>query len=714
MKEQKSEFNSFFTGSLETLNKKDLRQKMLEFYKKYYVPENVSLCVISNYDINKMKKMVITNFENFTNNKITPKIELLKPFYKKNINKTFIIKSDNKTFQLKYIFETHELNKYNKTKIFNYVSFLINLDMKNTLKDFLLFNNYITTVISDFEISTGLFNIHFDLTKKGEKNINLIDGYLRYYIDFIIKFNKKDLFNIINKIDIFNYNNLSKEDPIELGQMLVTNTFLYDIKNIFNGNYLFLDYNETHFKDLEKFLNFKNCIQLIITNKFKITNHLVDPYYGTKYSEIKKIIGKPENFNISLDFKNNYISKLLFNKNLHQEQPIEYSKNLWFGHTSKFNEKKCYINILFYDNNFFSSVKNYIFTNISLIIINELLNREFCLPILLDYNFNFIVNQKYNQIILEINTHNDEIIAQKFINDILNFIINKKLIDINKDYIKQKFLNFKNNIKNISKMSPWDYCDYINNLNFKNNYSEKNIFNELHKINLIDFNKYFIGFLKKSNCVILTYGNIKKPFNFDLIKNNLSNNYKFNDFNLTKNIIIKHPNKKEKDSCINYLTKVGILNDELFLNLHVATTIIHEFFYNKLRTDKQLGYLIRSNWIKINNNYYIYQKIQSRFEYKVLYSNIKEFNLNILNYLDDKIIENTISSLKEKLKTKENNIYEISDKYVNEIIKREFRFNRKQELLNKIKNITKKSVEKFIEKYIINNKNIYIIFIEKN
>jgi secreted Zn-dependent insulinase-like peptidase len=71
-------------------------------------------------------------------------------------------------------------------------------------------------------------------------------------------------------------------------------------------------------------------------------------------------------------------------------------------------------------------------------------------------------------------------------------------------------------------------------------------------------------------------------------------------------------------------------------------------------------------------------------------------------------------TLKDNLKTKDTTIYNVFQKYSSEISKREFRFKRNEELLNKIKNITENSVKKFIKKYLVNNKNTFTIFIEKN
>ena len=56
--DKKSQYNGFFTGSTDTLNKPDIRKQMLKFYKKLYVPENVSICIVSNYKTEKIENII--------------------------------------------------------------------------------------------------------------------------------------------------------------------------------------------------------------------------------------------------------------------------------------------------------------------------------------------------------------------------------------------------------------------------------------------------------------------------------------------------------------------------------------------------------------------------------------------------------------------------------------------------------------------------------
>jgi insulysin len=703
-----SEYNSFFTGSINTLNKSDIRDKLVDLYKKYYVPENISLCIVSNLEIEKINKIIIKNFNNIKNNKIHYQVKITKPIYKKNINKAFLINSVNKTYTLKYIFESLELNKYNKSKIFSYVSILINTKMKNSLNDFLKINNYISELYAYFDTNSGLFYIIFELTKYGYKNIIKVDGYLKYYIDYILKCDFKKIYDIYNTIAEFNFNNNVKDDSMDLAQTLAINCYKYDTENIYKGDLFILEYNEKHIKDLHKILNFDNTIQLIITDKFNEKKYMVDSHYGTKYKEIKKINSKLIKFHIELDFNNDYIGdKIIFYKNLKNEKPIEINKNMWFGNTSKFNEKVNYVCIIFSKKDFFNSPKHLIYTNISLIIINFLLNRELYNALKVNYNFSFSMNRTQNEILLGINLINDKKKSQKFIDNILDFILSGN-IELNNKFILQVIKNYELDIKNIKNMSPWDYVNYIENLNYKNFYHYDLILKELKNIKICDFIFYYKNLFNNTKCITYTYGNIDTNYDFNKIKHLLHNNYTFNKLVLSKLVNITHPNKKEINNCIKILIKVGKYNTILALHLYLTTLIIKDIFYNILRTEKQLGYLVSFSWVKIDDDYYFSEKIQSSHNLEYVQQNIIDFNKNILCHIKDIDFNMWIENLKLHLESKDNSIYEVYNRYYIEITNREFNFNRNEQLLMDIKKITKKSLIDFIDKYIVKNKKIFI------
>jgi len=708
--DKKTNFNGFFTGSIDTLNKKDIKEKLINFYKKYYIPENISICIVSNLKNDKIMSIIKKNFSKINCNLKLSKVIVNKPIYKNNKNKTFLMQSINEIYIFKYIFETDTNNKYLKTKVFDLFSYFINTNQKNSLKDFLKINNFIINLWCNYDHSNGLLTIQFELTKKGFKNIEKIDGYLKYYvINILNNINFKDSFKNVKKLQDFILNNSELTDSISLAELLTINSFIYEPKNIYIGNFLLLEFNEQHIIDLKKFINFNNCLQIIVSHNFNEKNYLVDPYYQTKYSEIKKINSDPLKFNFDITFINNYLnSKPKFIKELNNEVISEINKNIWFGNSSKFKEKIIYVKIIFNNNNFFSTVKNYNLSHIAIDVLTFILKRELNEALELKYNFGFDLSVKTNQIILNLSLLNDINYSQKFIDRILEilFLFN---ITISNKIINQIIQNFKNDLINIKNLSPWDYINYIQNLNYENEYEYEILINELNNINLSDIINYIQNCIKKSYCITCTFGNINKNFNFNLLKNTLNNKYKFPQFNIVPLIKILHPNKNEKNNCIKINYIIGKYNEKLYLHLLITSLILHDFFFNKIRTDKQLGYLVVLDWSKVDHTYILYQKVQSSFNLEFVEKTINEFNDNILEYIKDIDIKFWIETLKEHLKKKEANLYELANKNFSEIINREFIFNRNQLLLKKIKGITSKSINDFIIKYIIKNKDKSII-----
>jgi insulysin len=68
------------TGNLENLNKPEIRNEMIKFYKKYYTPDNLNICIVSSKSINEQKNLINKYFSLVPKVKTEP-FKLPKPFY---------------------------------------------------------------------------------------------------------------------------------------------------------------------------------------------------------------------------------------------------------------------------------------------------------------------------------------------------------------------------------------------------------------------------------------------------------------------------------------------------------------------------------------------------------------------------------------------------------------------------------------------------------
>ena len=84
---KESPFNHFSTGNLKTLSHPDIRNRLLNYYKKYYTSEIMHLCIYSNKPNEEMFKLVeglfslIPKLENFK----MPRYDEVQPYDKNNL-----------------------------------------------------------------------------------------------------------------------------------------------------------------------------------------------------------------------------------------------------------------------------------------------------------------------------------------------------------------------------------------------------------------------------------------------------------------------------------------------------------------------------------------------------------------------------------------------------------------------------------------------------
>lgn len=700
--------NAFFTGSEQTLKKPDIHKQILEFYKKFYTPENISVSIGSNYDNKKIYNIVNRWFGTIP---YQPSLNIYinKPLFKNRMNRTYVIKSINDSFNIKYVYELPDsLYSFKAVNnIYDLIGYLFNINSEGAIRDFLKLENLIVSIVSDYEKKEGLFNIYIELTTHGFNNMNLIDGYIKYYLEYILNnVNFDILSNYLREISNFNFENDSKMECSELANELAVNIFTHEPKYIY-GHYIESSHlNNVNINQIKEV--FSKCLKLVSLNKFNFNNPKlktkIDPYYGTEYAQVKNINGEITKFNIKFDFENHYLKSVpKYIKNLKQKIPIEIKKNIWFGNSSQFNEPLYYISFIFNNEKYFKTSKDYLLTSISSILLQYLINKKLDKSSNINYNTNILLNPYKNSIIIDMTLLNDIKISQIYINNVFNELFNE--INFPHDFIKNKIKSTRKTIKNTIFTSPWDLVDYYFNLSYSTKYIYTELLKEIKNINNNDIISRINSFFNDSKLNIYIYGNIKDIPNFNILSKYLNNNWSQPLFKNKNKIMISHPNTNEKNNCIKIIYWISKFEPVNILYLMLTYIIFSDLFFNRLRTEQQLGYLVGLAHGVDNGYYYVYQKVQTTFNINLVKERINEFNLSIIDELKKINLNKWIETLKQHLHKKEESLSDYYNKYYNEIVKQTYMFNRNEILLQNINKINILDFEKWIYKYIIHNKN---------
>jgi len=305
---KESPFNHFSTGNLKTLSHPDIRNRLLNYYKKYYTSEIMHLCIYSNKPNEEMFKLVeglfslIPKLENFK----MPRYDEVQPYDKNNLKylyKVIPIKDANE-IQLEWYLPY--CDDY-RSKPLSFLSEAIGHEGPNTLTSSLNKDNLCNSLVagsSSYSKTYMRFYISISLTKKGLENYKeIILRCLKCIKDMQkIKINKR-FYEETKDIRKMEFDYLEKLSPISSVRKYVANLIEYKPEDVISG-ILFGDFNEDLIKKYLDMLTLDNLNIFFISNLFEKECNLTEEIYGTKYCK--------EKLNITEEEINSYKCKYIF------------------------------------------------------------------------------------------------------------------------------------------------------------------------------------------------------------------------------------------------------------------------------------------------------------------------------------------------------------------------------------------------------------------
>jgi len=706
-----SAYNTFATGNKKTLGKKGLRDTMIEFWKKYYITTNLGVCVISNMKINLQKKLIGKTFGKIEKRQ-GEVFKIQKPLFD-SFNKTYQVIPTTDIQNLNYYWEIPIDKSFRRNKLFIILADLLTKNEKNSYTNYLKVNGLIEDVFVDIDEPEGKFELNFHLTKLGIKNLNLIDGILKYELNKIFNQDWNKIIAYYKKLYKINFDYSPKIESMPLCLKLCENIHNYSFNELFVGELLIQEIANDPVNLIKKY--FDNNIKILIL-KSDIPNFIIDENYGTKYGEIKNINSEPIVFNSKLNLENPFFDmKPEIINNLNCEAPIIIREKTWYGGCSKFNETVIEGSLILSSQKFFNTEINYLLTILMDKCVTFHLYQELFNILTLNFHISIIPKSIYNCVIIHYKCPSDSIKFNQFINKTIELI---KTATIPSKVIKSKIENLKEELGNINNKNPWEYSNYYHNkINQSNEYTNTNLLKTLETITEKQVLEFINNIFDDCSLTMFFFGNLT----FDQLPSHpIINKLLFNPqpilpkIAFNENITISHPNPNEKNNCVSYYYYVGPFTPITWLHLFFVHLILESVFFNELRTKKQLGYLVKLSILNLGDNYYMTQKIQSAKSCKEIIIEIDKFNDNIIKLIDNCNLDNWKVTAKNQLKEKENSNNDYYASFFSEIISRKYLFHRKKIIVSQLKNVTKESLKNFVNEYIFKNKYKSILCVKGN
>jgi insulysin len=720
-----SPINTFMTGSLNTLNKPNIREKVIEFYNKYYTSENISICIASSKSHTELFKIIDTTFGKIKKAPVN-KLKILKPFYSENKGKTIYMKTFTNKYEILYYYEIDNQTSHLHSKEFIIFDMILTCKTKKSLYFHLKNLGYLISISTEIK-HEGVFIILLKLTKDGYENIQYCEKLLFNFIEQIIQSDINKYAIYYAKILNINFNYLNKFDTENLCNLISVNHFYYETENVFDGIFKISNIKENKdYQDLfKKYINTNNLMKIISTQ---------DKIKGIKYNESREY--KTEYAIINLNFNNDKINDKLYDNDLSNEYlnvnpnlvelldqyeiPILIGKKQWYGGCSKFCEPIVNIYLQLNNSNYYNSPRNYVLTKLSCSIFNFLINTIMYKPFQLGYNILFEPSLSLSNININIIALNDVTKIHILLKEFKSFLYNldKHFSEINEKYTHNLITTFKETQLNINYTNPFEYSSYlVNTCIIQTNYNTNEILSAIDNITYLDIKKYINEILMNTSLTTLVYGNIEisniKDLFSDFNKLFYNNSYTLPLIKPIENINIKHPNIKEKSHSITYFFKIGKFIPKDFAMLLLLDKILGQLFFDILRTKYQLGYLVRLSLSIFRDDYYIMEKIQSSKSIKEIKEKINEFNQNIQTYINESNFDKFKETINSELNEPEYCLNDKINKYLPEISTRTYLFNRTQIVIDQLGKLTKSDISNFATR-VFNKTNTNIIIINGN
>jgi secreted Zn-dependent insulinase-like peptidase len=716
----------FSVGSLETLADVEghsIRDDLIEFYKNNYSANLMTLAVLGKRNLDDLQKIVESRFAAIPNkNKVIAR-DYPKLFLPNILPASLNVKPLKEVRQLNLIFPVPNYADRYKTKPLNYISHLIGNEGAGSLLTLLKNLGWAESLSAGEFYSNhqdSLFGISIKLTKEGLKAKDQIVSAVFDYIKITsLRGISEWRFIEMQQIASLNYRFRDKLPAIDSVTQLTQAMHDYAAVDVLWGPYAYTQFDESLIKQALSYLRPNNIFISTIAPDVATTR--ISALYKTEYS-VKP--GIPDILDLKplyhqrlwLPERNIFIPKNLVIKtsSLLPVQDMS-SKNspsllinneqfkLWFLQDKKFRSPKAELNFRFNLPVLNNSLDNTARTQLFAAMLTDQLN-EYAYPAgLAGLTFTISANARGFDVNVAGYTDKQSLLMNKILNAIVKADFSPtRFSKIKEDLVREWHNEDKNlpygvlakKVVRLQYMPYWGVKEYIDGL---------------QKTSFEQFKQFSSDILRGAKLEALFYGNLYPQDAIKLstvIEHQLLKKHSNRLPQMAK--VLRTENKDNKswlyiypldhnDRAVELYIQALAANVDDVAHMKLLTQILEPEFYNQLRTEKQLGYVVAASSLPIRNVEGSFFVVQSpNASASVIAEEINNFLNNAAAKLTENFSENKAALLAE-LQEPPLSLAEQAEIYWESILLNDYEFTRRQELISALNRITPETLRKYYE-----------------
>jgi secreted Zn-dependent insulinase-like peptidase len=606
--------SKFNVGNLDTLADNqfsDVRTELIDFYNKYYSANLMTLVLLGKESLDELQSLAHDKFSSIQDKQL--KIEGYSAHY---INPSELPMQVNvsplkDSRELGLLFEMPKLSSYWSSKPAQYLASMIGYEGQGSLLQSLKAKGWANSLSAGLALedrSAGLFSIDIGLTPEGDKARDQVLIELFAWIDLIKeqgieRWRQQELAAMGNIAFRF----AEKQQPMSYATSIARSMHQYHGGEVLRAPYVAHEFNAQLVKNLADILSPSNMLVFAVSPDATVKN--ASMFYHTPYqsqalddSYIKAIENGIAVFDLSLSGANPFIpSGLDLIDSPSYEKPVIYADKpglrVWHFPNTEFGTPKAQLSISLASNRVadlhgFSSAKLYV------AYVLDQLNVALYPALMAGLNYNITADKQGLNIDIGGYSDKQEILLQK----ILSVLTNPQWNQQRFEFIKKQQIRNKNNTKR-----DYPFRQIINYFYsvVEERWMPAGQAKVIADINMTDLQQFSSELLGELELVMLASGNLHGETLDRLIKQlqvinykALTNHYKIaklQQYDISRSMAIDH----EDTVLIQYIqADTDTLKERALSGL--LAQMISAPFYNELRTQKQLGYVVSAFSFPIN------------------------------------------------------------------------------------------------------------------
>ena len=714
---QDNSHNWFAVGSLETLAntaERPIRKELIEFYNRYYSANLMALVVQGKEPLDQLEAMVRAKFSAVKNHNAKEFLSSAPLFNADQLPQQINIKSVKDIRTLSLTFPIDEVRSHWQTKPIYYISSLMGYEGKGSLLS-LLKEQGLATSLSASQghdlANQASFMVSVSLTEQGLKDYQNVIQHVFQYVELLKqKGLQETLFLEEKQLSNIRFQFQEQSEPIHMVSGLSRQMQFFPTEKIISANYTFSEFKP---KLIKHYLEQITPENMQVTIKARTVNtDKTEPYYRAPFSVTQFTEQELQSFSVNkidprltIRKNNPFIAQdleLLAKGN--DTVPTQIKATTGFEHWHlkdvSFNVPKAnaYFTLQVPFAN--SSAKNAVLTSLYTQMLQEQLNETLYDASLAGLNTQIYPHMK--GFTVRLSGYNDKL--DILTTEVVNAIQKPKFAEQRFKIIQQRYLDSLANQLNDKPYNQTISRLYELLLPQWSNAQERE---QTNALSVEDLNAFALKLTENPAIKLLTHGNLSQKQATDIAKI-ITQSLGKEDAKAVAGIqVVQVPAGKpltdllaidHNDSAISMLLQGDNNSNEEKATFAVLSEVLSAPFYNELRTEKQLGYIVFGTPMQIHKTPGIAFIVQSPVaDADTLAQEIQGFlarSQGLVSKLDQASLEKYKRSVIARITKKDNKLSSRSKRFWRELDWQETHFDTREKLAKAVEALTLEELTK--------------------